>query len=215
MPTLETRPHPAAGTSADPATYPDADAFRDRADRVAAILAKEDLGKWRRGYFAGGDPGKYLPGAAMARLLLDPTDAEARRYMNDARSPREHYHFAAINWARFLPLFGETLTPANRTLLAERAAKFSDYLKPTGTENHRLMSLAAANVLPAYLEGGRIAGRDRDEALREAKRQLHAYVKGLYTAGQGEWDSPTYLMFGLHGLLNVYDFAPDAETRLL
>ena len=70
-----------------------------RAKRIRSGLAKEDLQRWRTGYFAGGDPGKYLPGAAMARLIEDPNDAEARRYMNDDRSYKEQYHFAAVNWA--------------------------------------------------------------------------------------------------------------------
>jgi hypothetical protein len=215
LPEPHDRAHPAAGTPADPLTYPDAAGFSGRWQILIPALASNDLGKWRRGYFSGGDPGKYLPGAAMARLLLNPKDEEAIRLMNDDRSPKEHYHFAAINWARFLPLFGRTLTPETQATLSAQAAKYSAYLNPGGTENHKTMNLCAANVLPDYLEGGRIANKDRESALREAKEKLRAYVKGLYAAGQGEWDSPTYLMFDLHGMLNIYDFAKDDETRLI
>ncbi len=207
--------HPAAGTSADPVTYPDAVGFPKRRELLISALAQEDLSKWRRGYFAGGDPGKYLPGAAMAKLLVNPDDAEARKFMNDDRSPKENYHFAAINWARFLPLFGEALTPETKSALAAAAAKYSAYLNPGGTENHKTMNLCAAAVLPEYLDGGRIANKDRDAALKEAKEKLRAYVKSLYAAGQGEWDSPTYLMFDLHGMLNIYDFSSDPELRLI
>jgi hypothetical protein len=77
------------------------------------------------------------------------------------------------------------------------------------------MNLCAACVLPEDLEGGRLAHKDKQEALSSAKRQLRDYVKGLYAAGQGEWDSPTYLMFDLHGMLNIYDFSSDPELRLL
>ena len=202
-------------TVADPASYPDAEGFAARRARLVAEVARNDLSKWRRGYFSGGDPGKYLPGAAMARLLQNPEDPEALKFMNDERSPKEHYHFAAINWARFLPLFGNVLTDETRSKLAESAAAYSAYLNPSGTENHRTMSLCAANVLPDYLEGGRLAHKDRAEALSEAKEKLRRYVKGLYAAGQGEWDSPTYLMFDLHGMLNIYDFSKDSETRLI
>ncbi len=209
------RPHPAAGTAADPQTYSDGAGFKQRRQELITALATNDLSKWRRGYFAGGDPGKYIPGPAMAKLLLNPDDAEARQFMNDARSPKEHYHFAAINWARFLPVFGSALTPETKHTLAAEAGKYSAYLNLGGTENHKMMNLCAAAVLPEYLEGGRIANKDKEAALREAKEKLRAYVKGLYAAGQGEWDSPTYLMFDLHGFLNIYDFSSDPEMRLI
>lgn len=215
LPDSARKDHPGAGSAADPQTYPDKAGFEKRCGVLIPALATNDLAKWRRGYFAGGDPGKYLPGAAMARLLVDPEDAPARAFMNDARSPKEHYHFAAINWARFLPLFGAALTPETKKILASEAGKYSGYLNPVGTENHRMMNLCAAAVLPFYLEGGRLAHKDRESALREAKDKLRTYVKGLYAAGQGEWDSPTYLMFDLHGFLNIYDFSEDSEMRLI
>ncbi len=206
--------HPGAeAPAADPRTYPDGEGFEQRRQALLTALASNELAKWRRGYFSGGDPGKYLPGAAMAKLILDPDNAEARKFMNDVRSPKEHYHFAAINWVRFLPLFGAALTPETKRTLAAEAAKYSAYLAPSGTENHKTMNLFAACVLPEYLDGGRIAHKSRDAALAEAKDKLRAYVKGLYANGQGEWDSPTYMMFSLHGLLNIYDFSSDPEMR--
>lgn len=208
-----TPPAPVPET-ADPRGYPDADGLRHRADAILRTLGTEDLAKWRSGYFTGGDPGKYLPGAAIARLILDPADVEARRYMNDDRSYREHYHFAAVNWARFYPLFGEqVLTPDIRAKLAA-AVKGYNYLDVGGTENHRTMWMTSANVLPHFLGVG-TNHRSQSETLAEAKRQLRAYVKGLYMAGPGEWDSSTYLMFTVNGLLNIYDFSPDPECRLL
>ncbi len=206
----------AAAPAASPSTYPDETAFAARRAALLEALAANNLDQWRRGYFSGGDPGKYLPGPAMARLLRDPADADALRLMNDERSPREHYHFAAINWARFLPLFGNKLTPETRATLAERAARYTDYLQPKGTENHRTMSLVAANVIPHHLpEAARFGGRPRDEAIASAREQLRSYVRNIYRGGQGEWSSPTYLMFTVHGLLNAYDFSPDPEVRLL
>lgn len=77
------------------------------------------------------------------------------------------------------------------------------------------MWLAAANVMPSYVTGNRFSGCSTEEALARAKKGLRECVKALYAAGQGEWDSSTYLMFDLHGMLNIYDFAKDAETRLL
>lgn len=200
--------------SADPRGYPDAEGFRTRADAVVQTLAAEELDKWRRGYFAGGDPGKYLPGAAMAKLLVDPADAEVRRYQNDDRSAREQYHFAAVNWARFYPLFGEAvLTPETRSRLADSVRGYN-YLETGGTENHRTMWMTTANVLPGWLGVG-TNHRSLEATQAEAKRQLRDYVKGLFLAGSGEWDSSTYLMFTVHGLMNIYDFSTDPESRLL
>lgn len=211
-----THPGAEAAPSSSPLTYPDEAGFARRRDVVLQALTLQDLGTYRRGYFSGGDPGKYLPGHAMARLLVNPGDADAVRFMNDDRSYKEHYHFAAVNWARFLPLFGDTLTPETQQKLAEEAFRYGAYLKHGGTENHKTMWVMAANVLPHYLAGGRgLSHTGRDEALRIAQGKLRDYVKGLYMAGSGEWDSPTYTMFTLHGLLNIYDFSPDEQSRLL
>jgi hypothetical protein len=210
---LAPRPSPAAELAG---AYPDESGFAERRARILPALTQNDLDQWRRGFFAGGDPGKYLPGPAMARLLADPADADALRLMNDARSPKENYHFAAINWARFLPLFGDKLTPETRAALAASASRYTNYLRPSGTENHRTMNLVAANVIPHHLpEAERFGGAPRTEAIASARDQLRSYVKALYRGGQGEWDSPTYLMFTVHGLLNAYDFSPDPEVRLL
>ncbi|GIW76954.1 MAG: hypothetical protein KatS3mg104_2017 [Phycisphaerae bacterium] len=88
-------------------TYPDEQGFRNRAIRVINALATNDLGNLAKRILTGGDPGKYLPGASMAKLMIDPDDPEVRHYMNDDRSYKEHYHFAAVNWARFYPLYGK------------------------------------------------------------------------------------------------------------
>ena len=90
-------------------------------------LATEDLAKWRRGYFKGGDPGKYLPAAVMARLLVDPNDEMARRYINDDRAATQHYHFAVLNWARLLPLFADVLEPDTIETFRAHAAKTDAY----------------------------------------------------------------------------------------
>jgi len=202
--------------AADPQTYPDEAGFQKRAKLVAESVATVDPVRWRQGWFkAGGDPGKYLPLACMAKLMLNPDDAVARQYMNDDRSYKETYHFAVVNWARFLPLCGDALTADTKKKLAEAHGRGNRYFDQSGTENHKIMWLAAANVMPSYVEGDRFSGMGTAEALAKAKKQLRDYVKGLYAHGQGEWDSSTYLMFDLHGMLNIYDFAKDAETRLL
>ncbi len=218
IPKPSTSPPPGAeaAPASSPATYPDEAGFQARAQAAIKAVADGGLQKWREGYFRGGDPGKYLPGHAMAKLLLDPTDPEAVRYMNDDRSPKEHYHFAAVNWARFLPRFGEVLTEKTHETLAEQAAKYGSYHSGGGTENHKIMWYTSALVMPHYLKGSGMLGRmGKDAVLKKMKEVLRRYVKGLYAVGQGEWDSSTYLSFDLNGMLNVYDFSPDPETRLL
>lgn len=210
--------HPAAeaAPAASPATYADGEGFAQRRQLIVDGLAGEDLAKWRRGYFTGGDPGKYLPGAAMARLLKDPEDAMARKYLNDDRSWREQYHFAAVNWGRVLPLFGAALTPETRRKLAKGAAGNHAYLSAEGTENHKTMWYTTAAILPDWLDGDAVVGgRSKEQALADRKAWLRGYVRNLYRYGMGEWDSSTYLGFDLNGFLNVYDFAKDPETRLL
>lgn len=216
LPSLAERPHPGASNApvCDPRNYPDGAGFTQRAARVLQTLARDDLGQWRRGYFSGGDPGKYLPGSAMAKLLLNPNDPEPARFMNDDRSPLEQYHFAVVNWSRFYPIFGaQVLTPDTQSRFA-KAMSSANYLTPGGTENHKLMWLTSANVLPVFAGAG-TNHKSREDTLAAAKEELRRYVKGLYAAGSGEWDSSTYLMFGLNGMINIYDFSPDPEARLL
>lgn len=216
IPSPVTRPHPGASNApaCDPRSYPDESGFTQRAHRVLLSLRGEDLGQWRRGYFSGGDPGKYLPGSAMAKLLLDPNDPEPVRFMNDDRSPLEQYHFAVVNWSRFYPIFGAQVLTSDTQSRFARAMSSANYLTPGGTENHKLMWLTSANVLPVFVGAG-TNHKSKEDTLAAAKEGLRRYVKGLYAAGSGEWDSSTYLMFGLNGMLNIYDFSPDPEARLL
>jgi hypothetical protein len=201
----------------DPKTYPDEKGFKKRADMLIDGLVQQDLGTYRRGWFKGGDPGKYLPAHAMARLLRDRKDPDALKYMNDERAPRQHYHFACVNWARFLPLFGDVLTDAAKEAFMKSGARAGTYCTThmRGTENHHVMQLTSGVVLPDYVTVERFGGRDRAACQGEAKRWLRWYVKGLYARGQGEWDSSTYIPFDINGMLNIYDCSKEEESRLL
>lgn len=219
IPTPKTTEHPGAeaAPASSPLTYPDEEGFQKRRQIVLEGVADNDLGSWRRGYFSGGDPGKYLPGHAMAKLLLGQDDPNIKKLYNDNRSVKEHYHFAAHNWGRFLPLFGEEiLTEEKLKELAENAAKYTAYHSGGGTENHVTQWRTQLPVLPHYLEGDRGIGRkSHEQILREGKQWLRGYVKGIYAGGNGEWDSSTYIIYTMNGLMNIYDFAQDEETRLI
>jgi hypothetical protein len=216
IPTPAKTEHPGAeqAPASSPRTYPDAEGFDARRDKLIQSLVDEDLTKWRRGYFSGGDPAKYSHGAVMAKLLANPKAADAIRLINDNRAFSQHYHFAAVNWGRFYPLFADVLTAETRRKFADKAFRYGSYLSPRGTENHVVMWMTTVNVLPSYIDKG-LSHRPKDTTLRRGKQMLANYVKGLYAGGQGEWDSSTYLAFDVNGMLNVYDFAEDPEVRLL
>lgn len=217
LPSPKTASHPYAKEvpESSPLTYSDNKGFAERIDLLMKGLSSVDLGSYRRGYFSGGDPGKYVPAHVIARLLTNKDTDAAREIMNDDRSYKEHYHFAAVSWSRFYPLFGETqLTEATRGKFIDKGFRYGSYLNPSGTENHKTMSMTSANVLPWYTGKG-LSNKSKEETLTQAKEMLRKYVKGLYMAGQGEWDSSTYLMFDVNGMLNIYDFSKDEECRLL
>ncbi len=202
---------PAASRSTDP----DEAGLRQRSLQTIQALSTHDMGTWRRGYFSGGDPGKYLPGAAMAKLMVDPNDAEVRKYLNDDRSYKEHYHFAAVNWARFCPLFGDAvLTDETKKRFSDQAFRYGAYLNLSGTENHKTMNFMAANVIPSYIDRG-LSTKSKEDTLKQSKETLRRFIKTTYLTGNGEWDSSTYWLFTVNGLLNIYDFAKDEETRLI
>jgi hypothetical protein len=123
----------------------------------------------------------------MARLVIGKEDPDIRRYFNDDRSVREHYHFAALNWGRFLPLFGEhVLTPEKRAELAERAAGYTAYHSGGGTENHVTQWRTQLPVLPHYLEGsGMIGRRSKEQVTREGREWLRNTSKASLPAATG------------------------------
>ncbi len=217
IPSPEDTTHPGAqeAPAGSPKTYPDSKGFDVRSQKLIDALKDEELGRWRRGYFAGGDPAKYDQGPIMAKLLVDPKAADAIKFINDDRSYKQHYHFAAVNWSRFYPIFSDALTADTKKKFADQASRYSAYHGGGGTENHVVMWRTGANVLPLYIQADRLGHRDKATILRQMKGWLQNYVKGLYAGGQGEWDSSTYLAFDVNGMLNVYDFAKDEEVRLL
>ncbi|MGC9455655.1 MAG: hypothetical protein ACP5HU_12455 [Phycisphaerae bacterium] len=210
-------PAAAATSVADPQTYDDEGGFQRRSEQIIRALATVDLGSYRRGYFTGGDPGKYMPLHAMARLKLDPDDDQARKYLNDGRAPTQHYHFAAVNWARLIPEFSGALEPQTLETFTQKARERNSYISTSGrgTENHHVMQLTSGVVLPDYLDTDRFAGTTTARARAQAKQWLRWYVRNLYHYGQSEWDSSTYMMFDVNGMLNIYDFSKDPECRLL
>ncbi|MFW5838965.1 MAG: hypothetical protein ACOCZE_00130, partial [Planctomycetota bacterium] len=92
IPSPEDTTHPGAqeAPAGSPKTYPDSKGFDVRSQKLIDALKDEELGRWRRGYFAGGDPAKYDQGPIMAKLLVDPKAADAIKFINDDRSYKQH-----------------------------------------------------------------------------------------------------------------------------
>lgn len=74
------------------------------------------------------------------------------------------------------------------------------------TENLFLM-----RVTSVYLMAEETGNR---QTAQQYKEQILKYTATLYRVGMGEWDSENYHGHSLAGLLNLYDFAQDAEVKL-
>ncbi len=85
-----------------------------------------------------------------------------------------------------------------------------------GTENHKTMwrtsGLLYSQILP---DTARISGYPAKEAEKLTKDMIRDYLKRLLITGNGEYDSQIYYPHSIEGFLNLYDFSPDEETRIL
>ncbi|TVR40733.1 MAG: hypothetical protein EA402_13505 [Planctomycetota bacterium] len=186
--------------AAAPATYGDEVGFRQRAEAIIRATAALDMAPYRRGHWlTGGDPGTYTLPIAIARLSAGQGVEEALRIVNDERSARESYHFAAMGWSRLIPLFHDRINEGTRRSLTGIPG---NWLNGRGTDNHEVMWRGAALTLSSY-RGGNARGLD----------WLQTYTRTLIAAGQAEWDSPRYQPYVLASLLNVYDFSQDQRAR--
>ncbi len=199
----------------------------------------------------GGDPLKAdLPPATAALLLArerpdDPARAEAavraRAYLAVPGSLRQHYHFAAVNWARFLPLVGDQMPEAWHAAFRESVAAYEERRRPSdgvvreyqplprtetlvgvagehlgggGTENHKTMWRSAGLLYAQLLPGDSpISGFPRAEAAALTAGMLEDYVRRLFLVGSGEYDSTTYYPYSFRAFVNLADFSPDPRTR--
>ncbi len=57
----------------------------------------------------GGDPLKYDLPPVTAKMLLGEEVERAKAFLSIPGNISQHYHFAAVNWARFYPLFSEKM----------------------------------------------------------------------------------------------------------
>lgn len=198
----------------------------------------------------GGDPLKGdLPPATAALWLAQhrPTAARqeaatrARAYLSIPGSMRQHYHFAAVNWARFLPLVGEQMPAEWHAAFRDYVARYEENRRPSdgvvreyqplartetlvgvegehlgggGTENHKTMWRSAGLLYAQLLPGDSpISGFPRAQAIALTSKMLEDYVRQLFFTGSGEYDSTTYYPYSFRGFVNLADFSHDPRTR--
>jgi len=194
----------------------------------------------------GGDPLKYDLPPATASMLLGRKVKEVKSFLSIPGNLSQQYHFAAKNWARFYPLFANSMGEAWKLKFRQAVANYSEdtrvsddgkkWLKLSfphnlvgqtgyllggneiegGTENHKIMwrtsGLLYAQLFP---DTAKISGIPATEAAQLTKEMLRNFLKKLLVSGNGEYDSEIYYPHSIEGFLNLYDFSPDVETRLL
>jgi hypothetical protein len=196
----------------------------------------------------GGDPLKFALPPATARLLQTPDfSAPVSRddvvaYLSIPGNLRQQYHFAASNWARFLPLAGDQMSAAWHEAFREAVATYAESRRPSdgarehapmpnplnlvgdpaehlgggGTENHKVMFRTTALLYSQWFpEGSRISGHSLEDARRIAGGVLEDFSRKLFTLGNGEYQSTIYFPHSIQPLLNLHDFSPDPSTRAM
>ncbi|MEO7969580.1 MAG: hypothetical protein ABIS34_12385 [Opitutus sp.] len=191
----------------------------------------------------GGDPLKQSLPPATAALVLDPNDAAARGYLSIPGNLRQQYHFACVNWVRFLGLVGSAMPPQwHRDFLnfvgsyeeAPRSVEgavseyqplehtetlvglVGEHLGGGGTENHKTMWRSSGLLYAqTFPAGSMISGFSLAQAEADTNHVLTTYVHQLFTIGNGEYDSSTYYPYSFRAFSNVYDFSPKPETRAM
>lgn len=85
-----------------------------------------------------------------------------------------------------------------------------------GTENHKIMwrtsALLYAQLFP---DTAHISGHTTKQTELMTKEMLRDYLKRLLVSGNGEYDSEIYYPYTIESFMNLYDFSPDKETKLL
>ena len=85
------------------------------------------------------------------------------------------------------------------------------------TENHWLLYYTglylAAQTWPGEAGTTWFNGRSSDENLTEAHEWIEHWIRRTTTIGQGEFDSPTYIIVFLSPLLTLHEFAADERLR--
>ena len=162
---------------------------------------------------------KFGAAAALARLALNPNDAEVidriTHFYDRVPAGRngEQFTYPGVAWV--LGKHWKKFTPAQRDHLKTRLKEFSDLLGH-GTENHAIMKCAAAYLFAQYWpnETGWVRGtKTSAEVEATARERLLAVMKSLYDKSYEENLSHNYAPVHLYPYYALYDCATDPEVK--
>jgi len=213
------------------------DEFRVRADLILKAQAARVI-KNVNTFF---ENEKRTYGFLMAQVLAgDSAHALKLLQQEDVQAQTWHQHTAGIDYFACFTLkhqmrkyfyFGDLLQPVYRQRMFEGAKAWTErdplkrphpafqgkktgygpdavnsWVDARNTENLFLMRETSVYLM---------AEETGNESTRvKYKNRLLTYVKSLYRIGMGEWDSENYHGHSISPLLNLYDFARDAEVKM-
>ena len=203
-------------------------AFGERRDSLTAhllesVLRKADL--WKRARGAGStrpdnvmstpaDRIDLLEAALLIRTGADPETGNAV-IRQEADAPFRGGMFYIHDVMAALLHAGEKLDAATRQAV-RRSLKVTPIYRGD-TENHWLLYYTgvylAAQTWPGERDTTWFNGKSSAENRREAAEYIDHWMHLTTTVGQGEFDSPTYLIVFLSPLLTLYEFADDAALK--
>jgi len=188
------------------------DGFTFRARKIISVTADE--------YYPPniniGDPEKYYWPKVLARLSKYGTNDSVANYYIDLFKTRPPFHFTLVGMARIMCQFGFTpkMLENKKRYLQEVFDRDDSYNPWTaeGTENHISMSRTSGYLYAVQAKG---ILPDAEKRRAQMAEWMKIWAKKLYHAGNGEWNSDIYEVYNLIGWLNVYDFAPDHEIKMI
>jgi hypothetical protein len=141
-------------------------------------------------------------------------------------------HIMGEEWRReFVELVGayrETRKPSDGShqhdrwvgpahdLIGEPGALLGGSIRNGGTENHKVMWRTSCLVYAQHFpDDAGISGYPVGEAKALVSEMIRGFVRGLFSTGNGEYDSCTYYPHSIEGFLNLYDFSYDHELQEL
>ncbi|MFP4053289.1 MAG: hypothetical protein ACLFV7_05420 [Phycisphaerae bacterium] len=194
--------------------------FDTRAQFVLRSIAQDDpneVADWA--IRVVGDPHKYTHGPILATLATDAPNApaiQALRKMvpvNRRKGDRGLYHFAAYYRARLYLQFRDQLPPDVVTATEQDVREHLDVMTRGGTENHGFMHRTSGYIFTEYVDGPYPPGERTSQAW--LRQWLKDQVDKFYTAGQGEYDSSTYVTFTAAGWTNIFDYTRNPGMKKL
>ncbi|MDR2914982.1 MAG: hypothetical protein LBV74_09160, partial [Tannerella sp.] len=161
-----------------------------------------------------GDPEKYYYPVALARFhKYGLNDSLANQYVS-CLGARGVFHFATVGLVRILYQFPDAPAVKQGFIPILEHQLEGNLWTSEGTENHlhmeRTSGLLIAQAALKYLPHKKEEAAYKYEMMKE---WVLKWAKGLYTHGEGEWNSSIYHTYSIISWLNLYDFADDMAVK--